>query len=216
MIAIDISWLGHSCFVIKGRDATILTDPYDESIGYSLGKQTANIVTCSHPHPGHGFTSGVDGVAKVVRGPGEYEICGVLITGISTFHDTEGGVERGKNTAYLIEMDEVTLCHLGDLGHPLSSGQVEDMSSVEVLLVPVGGVSTIDAATAAEAVRQLQPRIVIPMHFQTKALSFKLDPVDSFLKEMGIKADLAAQRRLSITKTSLPDETHVVLLDYHG
>jgi len=216
VIAIDISWLGHSCFVIKGRDATILTDPYDESIGYSLGKPTANIVTCSHPHPGHGFTSGVDGVAKVVRGPGEYEICGVLITGISTFHDTEGGVERGKNTAYLIEMDEVTLCHLGDLGHPLSSGQVEDMSSVEVLLVPVGGVSTIDAATAAEAVRQLQPRIVIPMHFQTKALRFKLDPVDSFLKEMGIKADLAAQRRLSITKTSLPDETHVVLLDYHG
>ena len=216
MIAIDISWLGHSCFIIKGRDATILTDPYDESIGYSLGKPTANIVTCSHPHPGHGFTSGVDGVAKVVRGPGEYEICGVLITGISTFHDTEGGAERGKNTAYLIEMDEVTLCHLGDLGHPLSSGQVEDMSSVEVLLVPVGGVSTIDAATAAETVRQLQPRIVIPMHFQTEALRFKLDPVDSFLKEMGIKANLAAQRRLSITKTSLPDETHVVLLDYHG
>ena len=216
MIAIDISWLGHSCFVIKGRDATILTDPYDESIGYSLGKPTANIVTSSHPHPGHGFTSGVDGVAKVVRGPGEYEICGVLINGISTFHDTEGGAERGKNTAYLIEMDEVTLCHLGDLGHPLSSGQVEDMSSVEVLLVPVGGVSTIDAATAAEAVRQLQPKIVIPMHFQTKALRFKLDPVDSFLKEMGIKANLAAQRRLSITKTSLPDETHVVLLDYHG
>ena len=216
MIAIDISWLGHSCFIIKGRDATILTDPYDESIGYSLGKPLANIVTCSHPHPGHGFTSGVDGVSKVVHGPGEYEICGVLITGISTFHDNEGGVERGKNTAYLIEMDEVILCHLGDLGHPLSSGQVEDMSSVEVLLVPVGGVSTIDAATAAETVRQLQPRIVIPMHFQTKALRFKLDPVDSFLKEMGIKANLAAQRRLSITKTSLPDETHVVLLDYHG
>ena len=216
MIAIDISWLGHSCFIIKGRDATILTDPYDESIGYSLGKPTANIVTCSHPHPGHGFTSGVDGVSKVAHGPGEYEVCGVLITGISTFHDNEGGAERGKNTAYLIEMDEVILCHLGDLGHPLSPGQVEDMSSVEVLLVPVGGVSTIDAATAAETVRQLQPRIVIPMHFQTKALRFKLDPVDSFLKEMGIKANLAAQRRLSITKTSLPDETHVVLLDYHG
>ncbi len=216
MIAIDILWLGHSCFIIKGRDATVLNDPYDESIGYSLGKPTANIVTCSHSHPGHGFTSGVDGVSKVVRGPGEYEISGVLINGISTFHDTEGGADRGRNTAYLIEMDEVILCHLGDLGHPLSSRQVEDMSSVEVLLVPVGGVSTIDAAAAAETVRQLQPRIVIPMHFQTKALRFQLDPVDSFLKEMGIKANLAAQRRLSVTKTSLPDETHVVLLDYLG
>jgi len=216
VIAIDISWLGHSCFIIKGRDATILTDPYGESIGYSLGKPLANIVTCSHAHPGHGFASGVEGVSKVVHGPGEYEISGVLITGISTFHDSEGGTVRGKNTVYLIEIDEVIFCHLGDLGHPLSSGQVEDMSSVDVLLVPVGGVSTIDAATAAETVRQLQPRIVIPMHFQTEALRFKLDPVDNFLKEMGIKANLAAQRRLSITKTSLPDETHVVLLDYHG
>ena len=214
MRAIDITWLGHSCFIIKGKDATILTDPYDETIGYSLGKPAANIVTSSHPHPGHSFTSGVDGVSKVVHGPGEYEICGVFITGISTYHDAEGGAVRGKNTAYLIEMDEVILCHLGDLGHPLSPGQVEEMSGVEVLLVPVGGVSTINAATAAETVRQLEPRIVIPMHFHTKALRFNLDPVDSFFKEMGIKADLAAQPRLSITKTSLPEETRVVLLDY--
>jgi len=108
---------------MKGKDATIITDPYDDSIGYSLGRPTAHIVTSSHPHPGHGFTSGVDVASKVIRGPGEYEVCGVFVTGISTFHDAVEGAERGNNTAYVIELDEVVLCHLGDLGHPLSSGQ---------------------------------------------------------------------------------------------
>ena len=133
-----------------------------------------------------------------------------------TFHDAEKGINRGRNTIYLIEIEDVMLCHLGDLGHPLSSEQVEEMSRVEVLLVPVGGVSTIDAATAAETVRLLQPRIVIPMHFQTDVLRFQLEPVDRFLREMGIKAGSPAQPRLSITKASLPDETQVVVLDYRS
>lgn len=214
MKAIDITWLGHSCFQIKGKDATIITDPYDDSIGYSLGRPTADIVFSSHPHPGHGFTAGVDAVSKIIRGPGEYEVCGVFVTGISTFHDAVEGAERGRNTAYVIELDEVVLCHLGDLGHPLSSAQAEGMSNVEVLFVPVGGVSTIDAAVAAETVRQLQPKIVVPMHFHTEALRFKLDPVDGFLKEMGTKADLPPQPKLTVTKSTLPEETHVVLLDY--
>jgi len=212
--AIEITWLGHSCFLIKGKDAAIVTDPYDDSIGYSLGNPTADIVTTSHSHPGHGFTSGVDAVRKVVRGPGEYEVSGVVITGISAFHDAEEGRQRGKNTVYLIEIDEIRLCHLGDLGHPLSSAQVEELSDADVLLLPVGGVSTIDAAVAAETVRQLEPRLVIPMHFQTEVLRFKLEPVDRFLKEMGAKADLAPQAKLSATRTNLPEETHVVLLDY--
>ena len=216
MRLIEIAWLGHSCFRIKGKEATIVTDPYDQSIGYSLGKPKANIVTSSHPHPGHGFTSGVGGAPKIVHGPGEYEIAGVFVTGISTFHDADKGRKRGKNTIYLIEMEEVTLCHLGDLGHAPSSAQVEEISGVEVLMVPVGGVSTIDAVTAAETVRLLQPRIVIPMHFKTEALRFELEPLDRFLKEMGIKAGLSAQPRLSITKASLPDETHVVVLDYRS
>lgn len=214
MSAIEISWLGHSCFRLKGRDATLVTDPYDDSIGYALGGPAANIVTSSHAHPGHSFAAGVEGGPKVVRGPGEYEICGVIIRGIGTFHDAEGGAARGRNTVYVIEMDEVTVCHLGDLGHALSPAQVEEVSGAEVLLVPVGGVSTIDAATAAETVRVLQPRIVVPMHFATPALRFKLDSADGFLKEMGIKTDLPPQPRLSVTKTGLPEETQVVLLDY--
>ena len=216
MRVIEIAWLGHSCFRIRGKEATVLTDPYDESIGYALGKPKANIVTSSHPHPGHGFTSGVGGPPRIVHGPGEYEISGVFITGISTFHDAEKGSKRGRNTIYLIEMEDMKLCHLGDLGHTPSSEQVEEVSGVEVLLVPVGGVSTIDAVAAAETVRLIQPRIVIPMHFKTEVLRFELEPVDRFLREMGIKAGLSAQPRLSIAKASLPVETQVVVLDYRS
>jgi L-ascorbate metabolism protein UlaG (beta-lactamase superfamily) len=211
---IEITWLGHSCFKIKGKEATLLTDPYDESIGYSLGEPKANIVTSSHPHPGHGFTSGAVGEPRIVRGPGEYEIAGIFITGIGTFHDSTRGMERGKNTIYLIEMDDMRLCHLGDLGHPLTAEQAEDIDGVDVLFVPVGGLSTIDAAAAVETVRILQPRIVIPMHFQTELLHIQLAPVDRFLKEMGIKAGLLPQPKFSITRAGLSEETQVVVLDY--
>lgn len=211
----EITWLGHSCFRLKGKEAILITDPYDGTIGYSLGKPKANIVTSSHPHPGHSFVAGVGGEPRVVRGPGEYEIASVFIQGISTFHDNERGKQRGKNTVYLIEMDEVIICHLGDLGHVLSSEQVEEMSGVEVLLVPVGGLSTIAASAAAELVRLLQPRIVIPMHFKTEVVPFKLEPVENFLKEIGLK-QVSPQLRLVVTKTSLPGEMQVVVLDYHS
>jgi len=211
----EITWLGHSCFRLKGKEATLITDPYDASIGYSLGKPKANIVTSSHSHPGHSFVDGVGSESRVVRGPGEYEIAGVFIHGISTFHDNERGKRRGKNTIYLIEIDEVIVCHLGDLGHVLSSEQVGEMSNVEVLLVPVGGLSTIDAPAAAEVVRLLEPRIVIPMHFKTDAVSFELEPVGNFLKEIGAKS-AGPQPKLVITKASLPAEMQVVVLDYRS
>ncbi len=212
-MAIDITWLGHSCFSIKGKRVTMVTDPYDDSIGYPLGSIKASIVTSSHPHPGHGFMSGVGGEPKAIHGPGEYEVAGVFITGIPTFHDADEGKERGKNTVYLIEMEDLRLCHLGDLGHPLSTAQVEEIGEVDVLMVPVGGVSTIDAGAAAEVVRLLQPGIVIPMHYKTEALRFELDAVDRFLKEMGVKSGMEAQPKLSVTRTGLPEETQVVVLD---
>lgn len=213
-MAIDITWLGHSCFSIKGKGATLITDPYDDSIGYTAGSPKAGIVTSSHPHPGHGSISGVSGEPKMIQGPGEYEVSGVFITGVATFHDSEGGKERGKNTAYLIEMDDIRLCHLGDLGHTLSAAQVEEIGAVDVLMVPVGGVSTIDAGAAAEVVRLLQPGIVVPMHYKTEALRFELEPVERFLKEMGVKAGAEPQPKLSVTKTGLPEETQVVVLSY--
>ena len=135
-----------------------------------MGKPTARIVTVSHQHPGHSYVQGIGGEPKLVTGPGEYEISGVLIIGIATFHDGEGGKKRGKNTVYLMEVDEVSVCHLGDLGHVLTAEQVEEIDNVDVLLLPVGGVSTIDAPMAAEVVRQLEPKVVVPMHYKTQAL----------------------------------------------
>ncbi len=209
----DISWLGHSCFRIRGSQATVITDPYSPTLGYSLGKPTAHIVTVSHQHPGHSYVQGIDGEPRLVTGPGEYEISDVLIIGIATFHDAEGGRKRGRNTVYLMEVGGVSVCHLGDLGHVLTAEQVEEIDNVDVLLLPVGGVSTINAPMAAEVVRQLEPKVVIPMHYKTQALNWELEPVDRFLKEIGVK-QATSQPKLSFTKPSLPDSTQVFLLDY--
>jgi len=209
----DITWLGHSCFRIKGRNAVVITDPYSPSLGYSLGKPTAHIVTVSHQHEGHSYVQGIGDEPKVVTRPGEYEIRGVLIIGIATFHDKEKGANRGKNTIYIMEIDEITVCHLGDLGHVLTTDQVEETGNVDVLLLPVGGVSTINAPMAAEVVRQLEPKAVVPMHYKTPAISRELGAVDRFLKELG--ADQISPRpKLSFTKSSLPISTQVFLLDY--
>ena len=206
----DIFWMGHSCFRIKGKEAVLFTDPFDPGRGIALDKTSAQIVTVSHPHPGHSNAAGVVGGPRVVKGPGEYEVAGVLITGISTFHDDEQGAKRGKSTVYVIEMEGLRLCHLGDLGHGLSNQQMGEIGDVEVLMVPVGGGNTIDAAAAAQIVRTLEPRIVLPMHYRTDLLSQGLEPVDVFLQEMGVKAE--PEPRLSVSKTNLPGEIRVALL----
>lgn len=209
----EITWLGHSCFKIRGKQTTIITDPYSPDLGYSLGKLNASIVTVSHLHPGHSFTAGVGGDPRAITGSGEYEISNVLVIGVATFHDEDRGKIRGGNTAYLIEIDEISICHLGDLGHVLTDEQVEELGNVDVLLVPVGGVSTIDSQVAAEIVRQLEPKAVIPMHYKTPALSRKLEPVEAFLKEMGAD-NITPQAKLSLTKSSLPISTQVFLLEF--
>lgn len=211
----EITWFGHSCFRIKGKEATVVTDPFDKDLGYPLRNPTTDIVTISHNHPHHSFVAGVRGNPKVITGPGEYEIAGVFIYGIGTFHDAEGGQRQGKNTAYLMELDEVRVCHLGDLGHVPSSEQVEEMAGADVLLIPVGGVSTINAAAAAETINLIEPRIVIPMHFKTDAGDLELDPVDRFLRELGLKG-ISPEPKLVVTKSNLPEERKVVLLDYRG
>lgn len=203
--------MGHSCFRIKGNQAVIITDPFPPDLGYSLGKQTADIVTVSHQHPSHSYTEGIGGEPKIISGPGEYEISGVLIIGIATFHDSVRGQTRGKNTVYLIEIDGITICHLGDLGHVLTSEQVEEIGDIDVLLLPVGGVSTINAAMAAEVIRQLEPKVVIPMHYKTPSLKRELDPVDDFFKEMGV-GQIEPRNKLSVSRTNLPPSTQVFLL----
>ena len=212
-LSVDITWLGHSCFRIKGSQATVITDPFPPDLGYSLGKPSARIVTVSHQHPAHSYVTGVSGVQRVVAGPGEYEIGGVLIIGIATFHDNERGSKRGKNTVYLIEVDGISVCHLGDLGHVLTADQVEEIDVVDVLLLPVGGYSTLNAAMAAEVVRQLEPKAVVPMHYKTPVLSRELDPVEKFLREMGAEG-IKSQPKLSVTRSNLPISTQVFLLGY--
>ena len=203
--------MGHSCFRIKGSQAIVITDPYPPGLGYSLGKQTADIVTVSHQHPSHMYTEAISGEPRIVSGPGEYEISGVLIIGIATFHDSVRGQTRGKNTVYLMEIDGISICHLGDLGHVLSSEQVEEIGDIDVLLLPVGGVSTINAAMAAEVIRQLEPKVVIPMHYKTPLLKRELDPVDDFLREMGV-GQVEPRARLSVSRTNLPPGTQVFIL----
>ena len=209
----DITWLGHSCFRIRGSQAVVITDPYPPSLGYSLPKLTARIVTISHHHPGHCYVQGIGGEPRLVTGPGEYEISGIPIIGIATFHDANKGRKRGKNTAYLMEVNEISVCHLGDLGHVLTAEQVEELGNIDVLLVPVGGVSTINAAMAAEVVRQLEPKAVVPMHYKTPQLGWELESVEKFLTEIGVK-QINSQPRLSLTRSSLPDSTQLFLLDY--
>jgi len=209
----EITWLGHSCFKLKGKQATVITDPFSPGAGYTLGKVSAEIVTVSHQHPGHSYVQGVIGEPRVLKGPGEYESSGVLTVGVHTFHDNEKGTQRGKNTVYVIDVDDVMICHLGDLGHSLTAEQVAEIDGVDVLLIPVGGVSTIDAVQAAQIVRHLEPKIVIPMHYKTEALKRELETVDRFLKEMGVKESLP-QPKLLVNKNSLPLSMQVVMLSY--
>ncbi len=210
----EIVWLGHSCFRLRGREATVLTDPCPPATGYSIGKPTADIVTLSHRHDNHSYLKAVAGSPTVLEGPGEYEIHGAFITGIGTYHDGERGAEHGRNVAFVIEMEDIRVCHLGDLGHTPTAEQAEELTGVDVLLVPVGGESTIDGAKAAEVVSLLEARLVIPMHYKTAASKGGLEPADRFLKEMGVTAQMEAQPKLQVTRNTLPHETQVLLMDY--
>jgi L-ascorbate metabolism protein UlaG (beta-lactamase superfamily) len=209
---VEITWLGHACFRIKGSQAVIITDPFPPDIGYSLGNPAANVATISHWHPSHSYYQGIKGEPRLVKGPGEYEIAGVLILGLATFHDSVKGQTRGKNTVYLMEIDGMAVCHLGDIGHILGDGAVEEMGNVDILMLPVGGVSTIGPAMAAEIIRKVEPKVVIPMHYKTPETSRDLEPVENFLKEMGM-GQIEARPKLNISKSNLPAGTQVFLLN---
>jgi L-ascorbate metabolism protein UlaG (beta-lactamase superfamily) len=208
--SMDINYLGHSCFRIRGNQAIIITDPFPAGLGYTLGKQTADIVTISHPHPSHSNAAGVTG-AHVIKGPGEYEIAGVLILGVTAYHDGVKGQAKGKNTVYLMEVDGVSICHLGDIGHVLTDEQIEQIGKIDILMVPVGGVSTINANMAAQIVRKVEPKMVIPMHYKLPQITRDLEPVDNFLKEMAFTT-VEPKPKLNINKNNLPLTLQVVVL----
>lgn len=217
----EIKYLGHSSFLIEAKTASgkvrVVVDPFDpKTVGLTWPKEmSANLVLTSHAHADHNYVAGVSGSPYVISGPGEYEVKGVKVTGVASFHDDEKGSKRGKNTIYLIEAEGIFVCHLGDLGHLLTEEEVSQIGKVDVLLVPVGGYYTIDAEKAMTVVNQLEPLIVVPMHFKVPGLAkgFEvLSEVDSFLKEVGQTP--LRQEALKVDKNSLPqEEMKVVVLE---
>jgi L-ascorbate metabolism protein UlaG (beta-lactamase superfamily) len=209
----EIKWLGHGCFRFRGREAVILMDPVPPESGYDIGYQHADIVTVSHNHPWHIALDRVQPGFRAVTGPGEYEIHEVFITGIRTYHDAEGGKRRGYNTIYLIEAEDLVICHLGDVGHVLTEGQAEGLSQIDVLLIPVGGDPTLNAEQAAEVIGQLEPSVVIPMQYRNAKGDQERDPLDRFLKEMGVSDGEAEPHvRFVVKKSDLGETVRVVVL----
>lgn len=211
----EITWYGHSCFRLTERGfSTVVTDPFDNNVaGYDPLKLRADIVTVSHDAPGHNNTSAVKGTSHVLIGPGEYEIGSVFITGVQTDTNGKKTADRPRNTLYVFDYDGLNVAHLGDLRQVPTQDEVEALGSVHVALVPVGGGSSLNAAKAAEVVSLLEPNIVIPMHYSTKAAKISLDSLSKFLKEMGLTGHDSTPS-LKVTRSGLPDETRVVVLEY--
>lgn len=209
----EITWYGRACFRLKGRDATVITDPCPPSTGFVAGKHDVDILTMSHDHADHTYTRSIT-ARLTLRRPGEYESSAVLVNGVRTFHDGSRGSERGENVVFSFEIDGVHIAHLGDLGHLLTEEQLSELGPVDVLLVPAGGVYVLPPTEAAEVVSQVSPKIVIPMHYQVDGGSTDLQPVDTFLHEMAVEP--IRQPKAQITHSSLPDETQVVLLEARG
>lgn len=214
----EITALGLSSFKLRGKQATVVTDPFDsKAVGLKFPKNVeADVITVSHDHPDHNEISAVGGKPFVIAGPGEYEIKGVMVIGVATFHDENQGADRGKNTIYRIEIDGVKVGHLGDVGHVLSSAQVDSLNGVDVLFVPVGGVYSLDPVKAAQVISDLEPHIVIPMHYNVEGLDVKtygaLSPVSAFLKQMN-KETVVPVSKLSVSKDKFAPEMQVVVLE---
>ena len=212
----EITWYGHSCFKLSDRgQATVVCDPYDhEQVGYTSLKLKADIVTVSHESPSHSYLKAVKGEPYVISGPGEYEIGGVFITGLRTNHRKKKDQLLPPNTLYLIDYSGINIVHLGDMVQVPTQTEVEDLGPVHIALVPVGGVSSLNASQASEAISLFEPNIVIPMHYATPASKIKSDPIAKFLKEMGLSTIETVPSYKITSPDTLPEETQVVVLDY--
>jgi len=209
-----IRWLGHASFLIKNeKGINIITDPFDETLGYKLSKIKANVVTVSHEHFDHNYVRGVKGRPIVFKGPVKRESHKMEFRGISTFHDSVFGAQRGKNTIFVIQADELILCHLGDLGHILDSDTLAAIGSVDILFIPVGGFYTINSEQATQIVKDIKPKIAIPMHYKTEAIKFSIDPINIFIKNKDNVKNLESNN-LIINKEMLPQNTQIYILQY--
>lgn len=214
----DINYLGHSSFKIKTKTATVITDPFDsDMVGLKFPQNEAEIVTISHQHEDHNAISKVTGVKKVVDGPGEYEISGVSIIGFPSFHDGKNGEERGKNTIFVFEVEGLRIVHLGDLGHPLSDDLVNEIGSVDVLMIPVGGTFTLSPKEASEVASKIDPYYILPMHYKDPEMKGEefasLEPKETFLKETGIVTEILPKLTIKKEDISGDQATKIILLE---
>lgn len=215
-VYMDITYLGHAAFKIKTAKATIVTDPFDpKMVGLKFPKVSADLVTVSHHHPDHDFIEAVTDIRKVIDGPGEYEALDVSVFGFPSTHDDKGGVERGKNTIYVIEADGLRLAHLGDLGDALTDAQVNELGDIDVLFIPVGGFFTIGAKQAGEVVAAIEPNIVVPMHYQQNGLNAnnfsQLASVDDFISSSTLPNERTA--KLTVKAGSVDETSKIVVFD---
>ena len=214
----DIKYFGHACFQLKGKAVTVVTDPFDpKMVGLRLSGVDADIVTISHNHSDHDQSQNVGGTPTVFNLPGEYEKSGVRIFGYPAFHDNKRGEERGRNTLFKIEIEEISFFHCGDLGHTLDDDLIEEIDGVDVLLIPVGGTYTIGPDEAHEIIAKLEQSIVIPMHYHSPKINQeifgKLLPVTDFLSRQGISESVEPQKKLSLKKANLTEETKIVVME---
>jgi L-ascorbate metabolism protein UlaG (beta-lactamase superfamily) len=209
-----VKWLGHSCFLVTSKGGVrVVTDPYavGGGIDYSPIKETADVVVVSHGHDDHNNVSAVQGKPEVVRGDGTKTAKGIQFKGIATYHDASQGTQRGPNTVFCFTVDDISLCHLGDLGHVLSPGQVSEIGAVDILFIPVGGFYTIDAVVASQVREQLKPRIAIPMHFKTPKCAYPIAGVEDFLKgKKGVRKVIGSE--VEFEREDLPTAIEIVLL----
>lgn len=209
-----IKYLGHASFLIISQDEKkIVVDPYNigQGLNYGAINETADIVTISHGHGDHNNATSIKGNPAVLKDAGTRTIKGIEIKGIPVYHDETQGSKRGNNLVFCFNIDGMKLCHLGDLGHPLTPKQLSDIGSVDVLLVPVGGFFTIDAREAAAVAKSTGARVVIPMHFKTTQVDYPIKPVDEFLKGKKNIRKLDSSE-IEIKKETLPKETEIVVL----
>ena len=210
----NISWYGQSCFRLEAKEGSILIDPFDKEIGLKPPRVKDDLILVTHQHHDHNNIEGANPEAFVITNPGEYEKNGVYVQGIMSFHDKTEGKERGLNTIYIVRAEDVTICHMGDFGETkLSDKQIEAIGDVDILMIPVGGFYTIDYKEAVEIISQIEPKIIIPMHYKVKDLkSDKIDGVDKFIKELGLTPEKVDKYK--VNKKTLPiEETKLVMFE---
>lgn len=213
----DIKYLGHASFSIKSKLGSVVLDPFDPKVvGLKYATQEADVVTISHAHADHNYQAGISGNPLLVNIPGEYEKNGIRVYGYESYHDSNKGADRGKNTMFKIVAEDISVLHCGDLGHTLTEEALEEIDIVDVLMIPVGGFYTISAEEAAKVISKIEPSIVIPMHYKTDSHSAEMfkdvAPLSDFLEKMGAGA-IEPVKKLTIKKADLTDQMQIVVME---